>query len=168
VEVGGAQITRHVHPRIFSFRIFLLSSQDIHPPVRSHSKGRLFGCTEFSRLRRKSRTTPFPPFPSSCSRRSLKTYIIQSPNLNFDIDTIYAEAVLGAIGGLIGSVASAPADVLVTRIITQVSSTLAARTGMGDARAHLGGEVKRKRRGALQSAHAWDPSDWSLRRLRVC
>jgi len=45
---------------------------------------------------------------------------VQSPDLNIDTDTIYAEAFLGAIGGLIGAVVSAPADVVVTRIITQV------------------------------------------------
>ena len=42
--------------------------------------------------------------------------------MNLDIDSIYSEAILGAIGGFVGSVASAPADVLVTRIIPQVYS----------------------------------------------
>jgi hypothetical protein len=67
-----------------------------------------------------TRPASTPPFV--VTHRSLKTYIIQSPNLNFDTDTIYAEALLGAAGGLVGSVTSAPADVLVTRIITQASS----------------------------------------------
>eukprot|EP00962_Isochrysis_galbana_P047512 scaffold19455_cov129-Isochrysis_galbana.AAC.1 len=74
------------------------------------------------------RQPPHPPklrrpnIPFDGWHRSLKTYIINSPDLNFDTDTIYAEALLGAAGGLIGSVASTPADVLVTRIITQARS----------------------------------------------
>mmetsp|Transcript_10239 Transcript_10239/g.33766 ORF Transcript_10239/g.33766 Transcript_10239/m.33766 type:complete len:142 (-) Transcript_10239:335-760(-) len=63
---------------------------------------------------------------------SLKTYIINSPDLNFDTDTIYAEALLGAAGGLIGSVASTPADVLVTRIITQSPQPDGTRMGTLD------------------------------------
>ena len=50
----------------------------------------------------------------------LKSYIINSPNVvDFDVDTLMAEAVLGATGGAIGAFVTVPMDVITTRIITQ-------------------------------------------------
>ena len=50
----------------------------------------------------------------------LKSYIINSPNVvDFDVDTLMAEAVLGATGGAVGAFLTTPMDVITTRIITQ-------------------------------------------------
>ena len=50
----------------------------------------------------------------------LKAYLINQPGTGgFDIDTLYAEAVLGATGGFIGSLLTTPPDVVTVRIMTQ-------------------------------------------------
>jgi len=49
----------------------------------------------------------------------LKAYLIQSPDISVDTNTLAAEAAFGAIGGLIGAVLTTPADVVTTRIMTE-------------------------------------------------
>ena len=51
----------------------------------------------------------------------LKSYIINSPQSfdEFDVDTLQAEALLGATGGAIGAFLTVPLDVIAIRIITQ-------------------------------------------------
>jgi len=55
----------------------------------------------------------------------LKSYLISSPDQfgsalsNIDVDTLYAEAILGATGGFIGSLLTVPPDVVTVRILTQ-------------------------------------------------
>lgn len=58
----------------------------------------------------------------------LKSYIINSPGIEFDIDTLAAEALLGATGGAIGSFLSTPMDVITIRIITRGSNGEGAET----------------------------------------
>jgi hypothetical protein len=48
-----------------------------------------------------------------------KTAILQSPDIDFDVNTLAAEALLGGLGGAVGSFLTTPADVLITRLITQ-------------------------------------------------
>jgi len=50
---------------------------------------------------------------------TLKTFIVESPNVQLDVDSLLVEALLGAIGGAVGSFVSVPPDVVTTRIITQ-------------------------------------------------
>lgn len=50
---------------------------------------------------------------------STKSFIVQSPDIEINVNTLIAEALLGGLGGLIGALVSAPADVLVTRLILQ-------------------------------------------------
>ena len=50
---------------------------------------------------------------------SLKSLIVQSPDFNFDVNTLQAEAAFGAIGGWVGSVVTTPADVVTTTIMTR-------------------------------------------------
>ena len=50
----------------------------------------------------------------------LKSYIINSPrDFGLDVDTLLAEALLGAVGGAVGSFITTPMDVLTIRIMTQ-------------------------------------------------
>jgi solute carrier family 25 S-adenosylmethionine transporter 26 len=49
----------------------------------------------------------------------IKTLILESPDIDFDISTLGAEALLGAFGGAVGAFVTTPSDVLTTRIITQ-------------------------------------------------
>ena len=51
----------------------------------------------------------------------LKTFILQSPDIVFDVNTLQAEAALGALGGAIGAYVTTPTDVITTRIITDAS-----------------------------------------------
>ena len=60
---------------------------------------------------------------------SLKTFIVQSPDISFDSDTILAESILGAIGGCIGAFVSAPVDIVVTKLISQERGSGAAPLG---------------------------------------
>jgi hypothetical protein len=41
---------------------------------------------------------------------SIKSFVINSPTLDFDVNTLLAEAIFGTIGGGIGALVSAPAD----------------------------------------------------------
>jgi len=50
---------------------------------------------------------------------STKSFIVQSPDIEVNVNTLLAEAVLGGLGGFVGALVSAPADVLVTRMILQ-------------------------------------------------
>ncbi|CAK0872745.1 unnamed protein product [Prorocentrum cordatum] len=50
---------------------------------------------------------------------TLKTFIVESPDVQLDVDSLPVEALLGAIGGVAGSFISVPFDVVTTRIITQ-------------------------------------------------
>ena len=50
-----------------------------------------------------------------------KTMIVQNPDIRVDPNTLAAEITLGAFGGLIGSLLTAPMDVVITRMITQPS-----------------------------------------------
>mmetsp|Transcript_27862 Transcript_27862/g.83603 ORF Transcript_27862/g.83603 Transcript_27862/m.83603 type:complete len:329 (+) Transcript_27862:404-1390(+) len=54
----------------------------------------------------------------------LKTFILQSPDIDIDVNTLQAEALLGALGGLIGAYVTTPTDVITTRIITDESGEL--------------------------------------------
>mmetsp|Transcript_38567 Transcript_38567/g.121087 ORF Transcript_38567/g.121087 Transcript_38567/m.121087 type:complete len:474 (+) Transcript_38567:17-1438(+) len=49
----------------------------------------------------------------------LKTYIINSPDIVVDVDTLFAEALFGATGGAIGAFLTTPTDVVTIRILTQ-------------------------------------------------
>ncbi|KAH8047661.1 hypothetical protein JL722_12922 [Aureococcus anophagefferens] len=51
----------------------------------------------------------------------LKTFILQSPDIVFDVNTLQAEAALGALGGAIGAYVTTPTDVITTRIISDAS-----------------------------------------------
>jgi len=48
-----------------------------------------------------------------------KAWILNNPDIDLDVNTLQAEALLGAFGGSIGSFVSTPMDVVTTRIITQ-------------------------------------------------
>jgi hypothetical protein len=61
---------------------------------------------------------------------SSKTYIIQDPYIDWDVSTLQSEALLGSIGGAIGAIASAPMDVITTRIITQKNADGEAPLGL--------------------------------------
>ena len=47
-----------------------------------------------------------------------KAYCITNPDFSANVNTLPAEAAFGALGGLVGAVLTAPADVVTTRIIT--------------------------------------------------
>jgi solute carrier family 25 S-adenosylmethionine transporter 26 len=49
----------------------------------------------------------------------LKAYLAAAPDVDFDVNTLQAEALIGGLGGLVGALATVPTDVLTTRIITQ-------------------------------------------------
>jgi hypothetical protein len=49
----------------------------------------------------------------------IKVYIIESPNITFDVDSLMGEAVLGAFGGAVAALVTTPPDVLTTLIITE-------------------------------------------------
>ena len=51
----------------------------------------------------------------------LKSYIINSPQsfIDLNVDTLLAEALLGAAGGAVGAFLTVPLDVIAIRIITQ-------------------------------------------------
>lgn len=51
-----------------------------------------------------------------------KTMIVQNPDIKIDPNTLAAEIALGALGGLIGSLLTAPIDVVIVRLITQTST----------------------------------------------
>lgn len=53
---------------------------------------------------------------------SLKAFLVQSADFDFDVNTLQAEAVLGALGGFAGSVLTTPADVVTTQIMTRSES----------------------------------------------
>jgi solute carrier family 25 (mitochondrial S-adenosylmethionine transporter), member 26 len=48
---------------------------------------------------------------------AIKSYVINSPNLDFDVNTLTAEAIFGSIGGAVGAFISAPADNLTINIL---------------------------------------------------
>jgi len=50
---------------------------------------------------------------------SLKVYVVQSPEIVFNVNTLPAEASFGAIGGLVGAALTTPADVVTTQIMTR-------------------------------------------------
>ena len=52
----------------------------------------------------------------------LKSVLIQSPDVTFDVNSLQAEAAFGALGGLVGAVLTTPADVVTTRIMTSEES----------------------------------------------
>ena len=54
----------------------------------------------------------------------VKSFILQSPDIVFDVNTLQSEALLGGLGGLIGAYLTTPTDVLTTRIITDESGEL--------------------------------------------
>ena len=54
----------------------------------------------------------------------LKTFILQSPSISFDINTLQAEALLGGFGGLVGAYVTTPTDVITTRVITDTSGSV--------------------------------------------
>ena len=51
----------------------------------------------------------------------VKSFILQSPDIVFDVNTLQAEAALGALGGAIGAYVTTPTDVITTRIISDAS-----------------------------------------------
>lgn len=53
----------------------------------------------------------------------VKTAILQNPNIDIDVNTLWAEACLGALGGGVGSFLTCPFDVVTTRLITQPQVT---------------------------------------------
>ena len=58
----------------------------------------------------------------------LKTFILQSPDIVFDVNTLQAEAALGALGGAIGAFVTTPTDLITTRIITDEGGDLRGRS----------------------------------------
>jgi len=50
---------------------------------------------------------------------SLKVYVVQSPEIVFNVNTLPVEASFGAIGGLVGAALTTPADVVTTQIMTR-------------------------------------------------
>jgi len=46
-----------------------------------------------------------------------KTVIIENPNIDFDVNTLLSEAILGALGGGIGGFLTTPTDKITTQII---------------------------------------------------
>lgn len=55
----------------------------------------------------------------------VKTFILNSPAIEIDVNTLQAEAAIGALGGLVGAYVTTPTDVLTTRIITDADGELA-------------------------------------------
>mmetsp|Transcript_3008 Transcript_3008/g.3925 ORF Transcript_3008/g.3925 Transcript_3008/m.3925 type:complete len:413 (+) Transcript_3008:1-1239(+) len=53
-----------------------------------------------------------------CIFEGLKLYILNSRSIDIDVNTLQAEAFIGAIGGFIGSLVTTPMDIATTRIIT--------------------------------------------------
>lgn len=75
-----------------------------------------------------SRSSPHPQWRPVCWWQIavfelLKAAAVQSPDVTFDVNSPTAEACFGALGGLVGAVLTVPADVITTRINTQVPST---------------------------------------------
>ena len=63
---------------------------------------------------------PTPPaLCCSLPTSGLKVFIINAPNIDFDVNTLQAEAGLGFICGAIAALLTTPPDVITTRIITQ-------------------------------------------------
>jgi hypothetical protein len=48
-----------------------------------------------------------------------KTAILNNPNINLDVNSLFAEAALGFFAGGIGAFITTPADVVITRLITE-------------------------------------------------
>ena len=51
---------------------------------------------------------------------SLKSYVINAPNIDFDVTTLVAEALFGAIGGSIGAAITTPFDIITTLTIKSI------------------------------------------------
>ena len=89
----------------------------------------------------------------------LKTFILQSPSISFDINTLQAEALLGGFGGLVGAYVTTPTDVITTRVITDTTGGVDGR-GVLD----IGGELIAKGgpgalfEGALERSAYWAPA----------
>lgn len=63
----------------------------------------------------------------------VKTAILQNPNLDIDVNSLLAEALIGAFAGAVGAFVTCPADVVITRLITQSSSSAdGENTGEGE------------------------------------
>lgn len=54
-----------------------------------------------------------------------KTAIINNPTIDFDVNTLFSEAVLGGLGGGIGAFLTTPSDVMTTKIISSAKSDMA-------------------------------------------
>lgn len=54
----------------------------------------------------------------------LKTFIINSPNIELDVSSLSAEALIGAFGGAVGALVSTPADIITTLTIAAAESGL--------------------------------------------
>jgi len=48
-----------------------------------------------------------------------KTFIVDSPTLDFDVNTLLSEALIGGLGGGIGALITTPSDVVTTTIIAR-------------------------------------------------
>ena len=49
----------------------------------------------------------------------IKSFILNSPDIDFDSSTLLTEAIIGAFAGGVGALLTNPFDILTTRIITQ-------------------------------------------------
>ena len=85
----------------------------------------------------------------------LKTFILQSPDIVFDVNTLQSEALLGGLGGLIGAYLTTPTDVLTTRIITDESGELEGMNVLSLGRQVIAdGGVERAVRGGRRSGRS--------------
>ena len=49
----------------------------------------------------------------------VKTFIVSSPDIDLDVNTLTAEVLIGSLGGLIGALVTVPGDVIITKVTTQ-------------------------------------------------
>ena len=101
----------------------------------------------------------------------LKSAIVQSPGIDLDVSSVQAEAGLGAIGGLLGALATAPADVLTTRIISGDEGWTRPRwpSASSTRRASRASPTASRAARALLDASDWHllACYWSLRQLAL-
>ncbi|KAJ1420679.1 mitochondrial carrier domain-containing protein, partial [Ochromonadaceae sp. CCMP2298] len=61
----------------------------------------------------------------------LKAYVISAPGIDFDVSTLSAEALFGAIGGAVGALVTTPFDIITVLTISSLEGESNKYTGMG-------------------------------------